>query len=195
LRDALAKHTGHASFGTVEPLGSAILSLAASLPALPQSPDRTVHGDPKISNVIFAADSGKAICLIDLDTLSRMPLALELGDALRSWCNPAGEDSATATLNTVLYRSALAGYAREAKLFITEAEWRGFPAATLRITVELAARFCADALEECYFSWDRDRFASASAHNQARATSQLHLAETIAAELARLEIETERAFS
>jgi Ser/Thr protein kinase RdoA (MazF antagonist) len=195
LRDALAKHTGHASFGTVEPLGSAILSLAASLPALPQSPDRTVHGDPKISNIIFAADSGKAICLIDLDTLSRMPLALELGDALRSWCNPAGEDSATATLNTVLYRSALAGYAGEAKLFITEAEWRGFPAATLRITVELAARFCADALEECYFGWDRDRFASASAHNQARATSQLHLAETIAAELARLEIETERAFS
>ncbi len=195
LRDALAKHAGHANFAAIEPLGSAILSLATSLPALPESPDRTVHGDPKVSNVIFDAGTGGAICLIDLDTLSRMPLALELGDALRSWCNPAGEDSETATLNTVLYRSALSGYAPEAKLFITEAEWRGFPAATLRITVELAARFCADALEECYFAWDRARFASASAHNQARATSQLHLAENIAADLATLEIETERAFS
>lgn len=195
LRDALAKHTGHANFAAVEPLGSAILSLAASLPALPQSPDRTVHGDPKISNIVFAAQSSEAICLIDLDTLSRMPLALELGDALRSWCSPAGEESATATLNTVLYRSALSGYAPEAKPFIIEAEWRAFPAATLRITVELAARFCTDALEECYFGWDRARFASASEHNQARAVSQLHLAENIAEELATLEIETERAFS
>jgi len=176
-------------------LGSAILSLAASLPALPQTPDRAVHGDPKISNVLFDAETGKAVCLIDLDTLSRMPLALELGDALRSWCNPAGEDSATATLNTVLYRSALSGYAPEAKIFITEAEWRGFPAATLRITVELAARFCADALEERYFGWDQKRFGSASAHNRARAAAQLHLAESIAADIATLEIETERAFS
>lgn len=195
LRDTLAKHAGHASFDAVEPLGSAILSLASSLPGLPESPDRAVHGDPKVSNLIFGAQTGKAICLIDLDTLSRMPLALELGDALRSWCNPAGEDSATATLNTVLYRSALSGYAPEAKLFITEAEWRGFPAATLRITVELAARFCADALEERYFGWDRERFASASAHNQARAAAQLHLAESIAEDLATLEIETERAFA
>ena len=195
LREALATHEGHASFAAVEPIGSAILSLAASLPALPAAPDRTVHGDPKISNVVFAADTGKAICLIDLDTLARMPLALELGDALRSWCNPSGEDSATATLNTVLYRSALAGYAPEVEPFITQDEWHGFPAAMLRITVELAARFCADALEERYFGWDADRFASASAHNQARAASQLHLAETIAAELATLEIETERAFS
>jgi len=123
LRGALAEHTGHPRFADVEPLGSAILSLAASLPALPPSPDRAVHGDPKASNVIFDAETGEAVCLIDLDTLSRMPLALELGDALRSWCNPAGEDSATATLNTVLYRSALTGYASEAKRFITDAEW------------------------------------------------------------------------
>ena len=104
-------------------------------------------------------------------------------------------NSAAATLNTVLYRSALSGYAPEVESFITHAEWRGFPAAMLRITIELAARFCADALEERYFGWDADRFASASAHNQARAASQLHLAETIAADLATLEIETERAFS
>ncbi len=195
LRAALATHTDHPRFTAVEPVGAAILSLAASLPALPSSPDRTVHGDPKISNVVFTADTGKAVCLIDLDTLSRMPLALELGDALRSWCNPAGEDSATATLNTVLYRAALSGYAPMVEPFITQAEWRGFPAATLRITVELAARFCTDALEERYFGWDAERFASASAHNQTRAASQLRLAETIAADLATLEIETERAFS
>jgi len=194
LRCALATRTEHANFAAVEPLASAILSLAASLPALPQSPDRTVHGDPKISNIVFDT-SGKATCLIDLDTLARMPLALELGDALRSWCNPAGEDTATATLNSVLYRAALSGYAPEARLFISETEWRAFPAATLRITVELAARFCADALAESYFGWDSARFASASEHNQARAASQLNLAESIASELAALEIETERAFS
>ena len=77
---------------------------------------------------------------------------------------------------------------------LTEAEWRAFPAATLRIAVELAARFCADALEERYFGWDRERFGSASEHNQARAQSQLHLAESIASQLETLQAETERAF-
>ena len=34
---------------------------------------------------------------------------------------------------------------------------------------QLAARFCADALNESYFGWDQTRFPTASAHNQATA--------------------------
>ena len=55
-----------------------------------------MHGDPKISNLMFARDSDRGLCLIDLDTLGPMPIALELGDALRSWCNPAAEDARAA---------------------------------------------------------------------------------------------------
>jgi hypothetical protein len=45
--------------------------------------------------------------------------------------------------------------------------------------VELAARFCTDAMESVYFSWDADRYASRSAHNLARTANQLRLARTL----------------
>ena len=53
-----------------------------------------VHGDLKTSNILFEMSGSKAICLIDLDTLRKGSISLEMGDAMRSWCNPGGEDSA-----------------------------------------------------------------------------------------------------
>ena len=47
------------------------------------------------------------------------------------------------------------------------------------ITLELAARFCADALEESYFGWNKEVFSSASAHNLHRAKIQLGLARSV----------------
>ncbi len=118
-----------------------------------------MHGDPKISNLMFAASSGRALCLIDLDTLARMPVALELGDALRSWCNPATEDATNARFVREYFEAAVGGYAAAAQGFLTDNEWRAIPLGTLTITVELAARFCADALRERYFGWDSRRYA------------------------------------
>jgi Ser/Thr protein kinase RdoA (MazF antagonist) len=161
---------------------------------LPTTTQRIVHGDPKISNLIFAADTDRAVCLIDLDTLSRMAVALELGDALRSWCNPATEDAASARFVRPFFEAAIAGYAAAAPGFLAPEEWRAIPRGALTITVELAARFCADALRESYFGWNSARYESASAHNQARVQGQLKLAEGIRRELAALEDSTERAF-
>jgi len=194
LSKALDAGRAHAEFATVEPVGRAILDVRATLPALPDTPDRNVHGDPKISNVVFATDSSRAVCLIDLDTLARMPVALELGDALRSWCNTADEDAADARFDAALFAAAVDGYAATANTFITAAEWQAIPAATLRIAVELAARFCADALEETYFGWNAARYPSASAHNLARAGAQLALARDIARQLPVLETAIERTF-
>jgi Ser/Thr protein kinase RdoA (MazF antagonist) len=194
LRAAL--DTGHElrNFTAIEQVGSAILEMRAGLPALPECPDRNVHGDPKISNIVFDAAGPRAVCLIDLDTLARMPVALELGDALRSWCNTGEEDARDARFDTALFAAAIDGYAASARTFITAPEWRSIPAATLRIAVELAARFCTDAIEEAYFGWNAERYASASAHNLARARAQLALATDIAAQLPALESETERTF-
>src|SRR6185369_15162173 len=107
LRDALVEHAAHRDITTIRPLAERVLALAASLPALPVSGDRIVHGDPKISNLMFATDSDRALCLIDLDTLSRMPVALELGDALRSWCNPATEDATNARFVREYFEAAV----------------------------------------------------------------------------------------
>jgi Ser/Thr protein kinase RdoA (MazF antagonist) len=194
LRDALVEHRDHRHFDVIEPLAEQVLEAAAALPMLPASRDRIVHGDPKISNLMFARDADRALCLIDLDTLAHMPVALELGDALRSWCNPATEDAASAHFVRPFFEAAVRGYAEAAQGFLTPAEWRAIPGGTLTITVELAARFCADALRESYFGWNRQRYASSSAHNQARTRGQLLLAAGIRAELARLDDITAEAF-
>jgi Ser/Thr protein kinase RdoA (MazF antagonist) len=194
LRTALVEHRAHRHFDVIEPLAQRVLATAAALPPLPRSGERIVHGDPKISNIMFAPDADRALCLIDLDTLSRMPVALELGDALRSWCNPATEDAASARFVRAYFEAAIAGYAAAAEGFLTPAEWSAIPLGALTISVELAARFCTDALRESYFGWNRTRYESASAHNQARTRGMLQLAAGIEAELGELQDFTARAF-
>ena len=49
-----------------------------------------MHGDPKISNVMFSGET--AVGMIDLDTCNRHTLLVDLGDAIRSWCRDGYED-------------------------------------------------------------------------------------------------------
>ncbi len=179
LRETLIRHRDHANMPAVLPLADRLLMMAERLPAVPATPDRVVHGDPKISNIVFEHGSDRALCLVDLDTLSRMPVALELGDAVRSWCNPATEDTTAANLSMPLFKAAMQGYATTAKNLLTRAEITAIPDAAFTIALELAVRFCADALNENYFAWDAGRFTSAGAHNLARAVGQLALAESL----------------
>ena len=201
LERTLGARIAHPAHRAVTALAERIVGLAGSLPSLPALPPRLVHGDPKLSNVIFeASEDGagqwivgsspeggggrmaappRAVCLIDLDTLTRIPVALELGDALRSWCNLAAEDSPEARISVERFAAALAGYRQGAGPLLTAAEWQAVPAATLSIAVELAARFAADALNESYFGWDDRRFARASEHNLARSAAQIALARSI----------------
>ena len=187
LREALARHREHRELARVEPLAEVIFALAARLPDLARCPDRVVHGDPKISNILFDARTGEALCLVDLDTLARMPLPLELGDAFRSWCNPKGEDSRLTGFSLALFEAAIGGYAAHARDWITRPEWQAIVPAIRTIYVELAARFCADALNEAYFGWDPQRFASRSEHNQVRAASQVSAVQSLEQHLAAAE--------
>lgn len=187
LRDTLRRQTEHARYADIAPLGRRILEAADALPRLPTTRDRIVHGDPKISNILFRRDSDEAICLVDLDTITRMPLPLELGDAMRSWCNPAREDDRYGEFSALLFREAMQGYAEVALGWIDPAEWSAIVGATHTILVELASRFCADALNESYFGWNPERFASRTEHNQVRAAGQLTVAESLVAQQAELE--------
>lgn len=195
LRQALVAHRHHRRFAAVEPLARRILVLAETLASLPALPERIVHGDPKLNNILFTRDHERAICLIDLDTLSRMALPLELGDALRSWCNPAGEDRSRAWFSLEMFAAGVEGYARGAAGWITPAEWHAIVGATQTIYVELAARFCADALNESYFGWNPHEFPSRSEHNQVRAESQLQAAGSLAGQRAQAEAAVRAAFA
>lgn len=187
LRTALANGSEHDQYPWITELAEEILSFAQSLPQIIPNTPRIVHGDPKISNILFE-ETGGAVCLVDLDTVGFMDLVWELGDAFRSWCNPHGEDTEDTTFSLDLLHHALSGYAAYGPRFITQQEVAGTVSATLTIYTELAARFCADALSEGYFAWDPERFSSRAEHNLVRATGQLNAAK----DLAKKRIEAER---
>jgi Ser/Thr protein kinase RdoA (MazF antagonist) len=194
LSVALADHRDHRNYQAVNVLAQEIFAQADQLPGLPELPDRLVHGDPKISNLVFDEQSGRGICMIDLDTLAYMPLPLELGDAFRSWCNPRGEDTQRSEFRLDFFRAAVNAYAKVAGDFLLPKEWQSFVPATRTIIIELSARFATDALRECYFGWNPDVFADRSAHNQVRAAGQLELHRSLCAKLDEAEAIVQQAF-
>ena len=184
LAAALAAAAKHRLHGEVETAVARIDDLREAHGASPATPPRLVHGDPKISNLLFDARTDAALCLVDLDTLAMMPLPLELGDALRSWCNPRREDDPQARFELPLFAAAVRGYGGAAREFVSDEEVAAIVPATLEIHLELAVRFLVDALEENYFGWDATRYATRGDHNLARALGQLSAALSLVAQLA-----------
>lgn len=177
LRQQLANNA-HASFPEAAEalaLGRDILAAVQTLPTIEDLTLRHCHGDLKISNLLFSpSESHQAIALVDLDTIGRMPLAHELGDALRSWCNPRGEDADAVVFRADLFAAAMQGYQAEVAP-LSLAVKRSIVAGLVTICIELAARFCADVFADAYFGWDAAKFPSRRAHNLRRATRQLEL--------------------
>jgi Ser/Thr protein kinase RdoA (MazF antagonist) len=171
LERALGRHPGHRLFSAVEPLARELLAHAPPLRGWDSLPPRHAHGDLKLSNLLFHA-TGQGCCLVDLDTEGTLPWPLELADALRSWCNPRGEDTTDTTLSLEVFRAALGGYGATTRGLITRPERERLVEALGTLCLELSARFLADALEETYFGWRPDRFASRGEHNLLRARGQ-----------------------
>src|SRR5690606_33668441 len=162
-------------------LARRILDAGARLAPHGDLPQRATHGDLKVSNVRFAAGPEVAArCLIDLDTLGRQTVAYELGDALRSWCNPVGEDTTAPAFDLDRYAAALRGYAAGAAGLLEPGEIEAIVRGVETVCVELAARFCVDVFDDRYFGWDPERFASRRHHNLVRALGQLALARAVA---------------
>ncbi len=178
LERALDERREHRLHARASSLASELLSAARPLTDFAALPARHAHGDLKISNLLFdGADRG--LCLVDLDTVGRMNLAHELGDALRSWCNPAGEDSVEVELDAGLFTAAVEGYAGAAGAIVTPPERAMLVDGLATICMELAARFLADALHERYFGWDPSRHATRGEHNLVRAAGQWRLARSV----------------
>jgi hypothetical protein len=146
-----------------------------------------VHGDPKISNIVFSSQGDEAVCMLDLDTLGEMALPFELGDAMRSWCSVSTEDDPAGWFCAERFAAAVHGYAGVAAGWWLDAERAAVLPATATIQVELAARFCADGLNESYFGWNPSAFPSRGEHNLARARGQLALHRSLLAQQGILE--------
>ncbi len=156
-----------------------ILAQAERLPAMPKAPTRIIHGDLKISNLLFG-DDGSGRCLVDLDTMSHGTIAFELGDALRSWANRTGEDIPCPQIDPEVVSAAARGYARGAQGLLSDSEVASVIVGLETVSLELASRFCVDVFEDSYFGWDQARFASRREHNLLRARGQLALCQNVA---------------
>ena len=193
LLETLATRTAHAHFGAVQALAMELFAALDALPPIEETQPRLLHGDPKLSNLLFGP-SAEARCLVDLDTLVRASLPFEIGDALRSWCNPLAEDAPEGQFDFDLFEAALAGYAEASRSWLLADEARQFVTATETIFIELAMRFAADTLNEAYFGWDPQRFASRAEHNLLRARNQWNCARLLAAQRGRAEAVVDHLF-
>lgn len=179
----LATHAtgdGDGDGDTIE-LARTILDGAAELPPLPVTRRRHCHGDLKISNLLFARDPVRAHALVDLDTLGLSTIAFELGDAMRSWCNPNGEDLGKVTFDLGIFEAAIRGFRSIADELLTDDERTSIVIGLETVCYELAARFAVDVFRDEYFGWDATRFTSRREHNLIRAHGQLALGQAVRA--------------
>ncbi|MCE5336023.1 MAG: aminoglycoside phosphotransferase family protein [Desulfobacteraceae bacterium] len=140
---------------------------------------RTIHGDPKANNVLIDPDTGRAVSIIDLDTVKPGLVHYDIGDCLRSCCNPTGEDIENieeVRFDLGLAGSVLRGYFDRARDFLTASDRELIYDAVRLITFELGLRFFTDYLEgNVYFKVKYPE------HNLVRAIVQFRLAESIEA--------------
>ena len=189
LGSAVAEHRGHRLHAETDRLARRIFAAFEEMGASPTVPLRVIHGDLKVSNLLFEAEEGpgrdRAFALVDFDTLMRGTLWMELGDAWRSWCNAAGEDTESPRFDLEIFAASCEGFATGYGLPLDPAERDSLETGPERITLELCARFAADALVETYWGWDSSRFPARGEHNALRAEGQWRLYEAARATRAR----------
>ena len=138
---------------------------------------QVIHGDPKAANFLFAADSDRAVSLVDLDTVKPGLLLHDLGDCLRSCCNRQGEahaDPAATVFDPDLFQSLLSGYWQQAGHLLAATDRALLVAAVRLISFELGLRFFTD-----HLSGDRYFKVSHRGLNLQRATIQFRLNQSI----------------
>ena len=140
---------------------------------------RMFHGDPKVNNIMIDDVTGKGTAMIDLDTVSPGLIHLDFGDALRSICNPAGEEESNLTkvvFDEDLCTAFCKGYMREAGSFLTDAD-RAYLYDSIRLLpFELGLRFFQDYLAgNVYFKTKQPE------QNLNRARVQFRLCESVEA--------------
>lgn len=143
-------------------------------------PLRPIHGDPKINNVMMDTTTGQAISIIDLDTVKPGLVHYDIGDGLRSACNPLGEETKNfeaVRFEPELAKAILSGYLEQAHHFLTPADYDHLFDAIRLIAFELGLRFFTDHLAgDVYFLADH------RGHNLERALVQFALCQSIEAQ-------------
>lgn len=145
---------------------------------------RPIHGDPKINNILIDTTTGQAVSMVDLDTVKPGLIHYDIGDCLRSGCNPLGEETPnwqTVRFDLDLCETILQGYLSVASTFLTANDRHYLYDAMRLIAFELGLRFLTDYLEgNVYFKVNYPE------NNLARALVQFKLTESIESQEGRI---------
>lgn len=147
-------------------------------------PLRVTHNDTKLNNIMIDDATGKAICVIDLDTVMPGLAVNDFGDSIRFGASTAAEDEKE--LNKVscdlkLFELYTKGFIEGCKGSLTEEELNMLPIGAMTMTFECGMRFLTDYLEgDHYFKVHRE------GHNLDRCRTQFKLVKDMEEKLERM---------
>ena len=150
-------------------------------------PVRVTHNDTKINNILFDEVTGKAVCVIDLDTVMPGSMLYDFGDALRMGASTAAEDETDLDkvwFDETAFEAFAKGYLSEMKDALTETEVKLLPLSAKLLTYECGIRFLTDYLNgDTYFKIHRERHNLDRARNQFKLVADITLKENKLAEI------------
>ena len=144
-------------------------------------PLRVTHNDTKLNNILFDINTGKTLCVVDLDTIMPGYSVNDFGDSIRFGATTALEDEtdlSKVNFDISLYELYVKGFIEGAKGGLTEGELEMLPIGAIMMTFECGMRFLADYLNgDTYFRVHRP------SHNLDRCRNQFKLVADMEARL------------
>jgi hypothetical protein len=138
-------------------------------------PLRVTHNDTKLNNVMLDAETRKALCVIDLDTVMPGFSVNDFGDAIRFGASTAAEDErdlSKVSLDMSLFEAYTEGFLEGCGGMLGAEEIRLLPEGAKMMTFECGMRFLTDYLQgDTYFK------TSYEGHNLDRCRTQSKLVE------------------
>lgn len=148
-------------------------------------PERITHNDTKINNVMIDDDSGRGICVIDLDTVMVGCVLYDFGDMVRSVTRTSDEDEPDlnrVNMDPAMFEALAVGYLESAGAFLQPVEIDNMAFSGELITFTIGLRFLTDhLLGDTYFKIHRP------GHNLDRARVQFKLVSELEREHDRLQ--------
>lgn len=136
-------------------------------------PLRVTHNDTKSNNVLLDQETGKALAVIDLDTVMPGSSLYDYGDAVRFGASTAREDEEDTSiigLDMEKTRAFTRGFVQETAGILSNEELQRLPLGIKVLTGELAMRFLTDYLDgDLYFK------VNSPTHNLVRTRAQIAL--------------------
>lgn len=123
-------------------------------------PLRVTHNDTKLNNILMDKQTGKGICVIDLDTVMPGTALCDFGDSIRFGANHCAEDErdlSKVNFDIDHYDIYTKGYLEGCNGALTVKELECLPWGAKLMTLECGIRFLTDYLEgDVYFKTHRE---------------------------------------